>query len=125
MSEQIVDAAEQRPVQFCGLFRSDEHGVVRVREAALIGAMLRNGFKKDYGRGIPEGTLAHYVGKNLTDDAWKVALQRLVNWKWAELHAGYRGGGVRVKLTEMGKYHAVQLCCERQRAGKSPDGIEA
>jgi hypothetical protein len=116
---------QKRPVQFLGIYRSDEYGVVGVRDAMLLGSILRTAWRKDHdARGVPEGTLANYVRKNSTDEMWKVAIQRLVNWKMATLVAGFSGGHVRVKLTSTGAAHAVDLCCESQRRGKPVDGIE-
>jgi hypothetical protein len=114
-----------RPVKFCGIYRSDQYGVVGVREAMLLGSILRTAWRKDHdGKGVPEGTLANYVRKNSDDPMWQVAIQRLVNWKMAELVAGYSRGHVRVTLTNVGKGHAIDLCCELQRRGEPVDGIE-
>jgi hypothetical protein len=105
-----VDVAEQRPVRFCGVYRSDQHGVVGACDASLLG------------RGVPEGTLAHLVHKSFTDEAWKVAIARLLDWKFAELEAGFKGGALRVVLTELGVYWAQELCGQRQLDGKPVDG---
>jgi len=124
MSEQVVDIAEQRPVRFCGQVRSDQRGVVDYADAQLMGAMLRNGWRKDFdGKGVPEGTLAHFVGLSLNDDAWKIAIRRLMDWKFLELEAGFKGGALRVVLTELGKSYAQELCGERQREGKPQEGL--
>src|ERR1700733_4007741 len=122
MSEQFVDAVEQRPVRFCGVFRSDQHGVVGAREAALLGAIVRNAWRNNFdGRGVPEGTLAHLVAKNLNDKAWKLSIQRLIDWQFVQLEAGYKGGWPRVVLTPAGRAAAIQLCGDRQREGKPVD----
>jgi len=116
---------QTRPVKFLGHYRSDEHGVVGARAAMLLGSILRTAWRKDRdGKGVPEGTLANSVRKNSTDEMWKVAIQRLVSWKMAELHAGYGGTALRVRLTSLGKRHAIDLCCELQRRGKPVDGLE-
>ncbi|MGA8761502.1 MAG: hypothetical protein WB562_01315 [Candidatus Sulfotelmatobacter sp.] len=122
----MPETVEQtRPVKFLGLYRSDEYGVVGVREAMLLGSILRTAWRKDHdGKGVPEGTLANYVRKNSTDETWKIAIQRCLNWQWAELVVGFSGGHIRVKLTSRGEKHAIDLCCELQRRGKPVDGID-
>jgi hypothetical protein len=122
----MPEALEQiRPVKFLSIYRSDEHGVVGAREAALLGAILRTAWRKNYdGRGVPEGRLANFIGKKQTDEMWRVAIQRCVNWKWAELVASYRSDSVNIVLTSLGKDFAAHLCGERQLAGKPVDGSE-
>jgi hypothetical protein len=128
MNNEVIDLAsveeKPRPVQFCGIFRSDEHGAVGEKEAHLLGLILRNAFRKDHdGSGIPEGTLAHYVQRNLSDVDFQVAIKRLVNWKMVVLVVGYGAReGVRVKLTPTGSFHAVNLICGRQVKGLAPEG---
>jgi hypothetical protein len=122
----MPETVEQtRPVRFLYRYWSDEHGVVGAREAALLGAILRNAWRKDaVGDGVPEGRLANFVGKKQTDVMWKVAIQRCVNWKWAELAAGYRSDSVNVVLTALGRQYAEYLCGDRYLAGLPVDGIE-
>lgn len=127
--EEVLDAVEEvkpQPVQFCGLCRSDEHGVVGTTEAHLMAMILRNAFRRDHdNRGVPQGTLANLVQRKLSDRDWQIAITRLVNWKMAVLVAGYgtREGQVSVKLTNTGTFHAVNLICGRQVKGLSPDGV--
>lgn len=123
----MEETVEQtRPVRFLdNRYWSDEHGAVGAREAALLGSLLRTAYRKDHdGRGVTEGFLANWLHKPKTDEMWKIALQRCVTWKWVELIPAYSGEAVRVVLTSVGKRHAIQLCCERQRAGKPVDVVE-
>jgi hypothetical protein len=116
---------QKRPVKFFGRFWSDEHGVVGAREAALMAAIIRTAWRKDFdGKGVSEGFLSSWIHKTKTDEMWKIAIHRIVNWKLAELVPAYSGDAVRVKLTGIGKKFAVDLCCELQRRGKPVDGTE-
>ena len=124
---------EQRQFQHLGLYRSavGENGVSRpltIREARLDGAALRTLYRRDHSQGcklgLPEGALSNYIGKRMTDEVWIACMKRLQEWKMIEFIPSYRGDGLYVRLTEPGKHWAIELCCARQRAGKSPDGIE-
>ena len=124
--EQTVD----RLIKHLGIYRSivGTTGISRpvtLHEARLDGAVIRNGWRRNYsGDGIPEGRLANFVGKKLTDETWIACIKRLQDWKIIDLVAGYHGDTRRVVLTAEGEYWALQLCGERQLAGMSPDGIE-
>lgn len=129
----MPELVEQRPFKHLDLYRSvvGENGVSRpvtIREARLDGAVLRTLFRRDHSQGcklgLPEGALSNYIGKRMTDETWSACMRRLQDWKMIEFIPSYRGDGLYVRLTESGKHYAIQLCCERQRAGKSPDGIE-
>lgn len=109
----------QQPIRVFGLFRTG----VSARDSAVLGAILRNGWRKDFdGKGVPEGRLSNFIGKNLDDEVWKRNLERLIDWNLVELVAGYHGDVRRIKVTPEGQYWAIELCGDRQLAGKPVDG---
>jgi hypothetical protein len=129
----MQELVEQRPFQHLGLYRSvvGEKGVSRpltLREARLDAFTLRTLYRRDHSQGckqgMPEGALSNYIGKRMTDETWTACIKRLQEWKMIEFIPSYRGDGLYVRLTEPGKFWAIELCCARQRSGKSPDGVE-
>lgn len=135
MSEQIVDLAEDEPrlINHLGLKRSvvGENGVSRpltIREARIDGAALRTLYRRDNSQGcrdgVPEGVLASYVKRKISDPDWQACMSRLLDWKMIRIVPAYFGDVRRIALTPGGLYWAGELIGERQRVGKPPDGIE-
>jgi hypothetical protein len=109
---------QQRLVNFLGR-------EVGAREAALLASILRRAWRNAWrkaavGEGVPEASLARCVGKQKTDEMWKVAIQRCVNWGWVELVRRSDSVNV-VELTPLGRQHAEYLC---GLSGLPVDGIE-
>jgi hypothetical protein len=129
----MPELTEQRPIKHLGIYRSvlGDNGISRsvtIREARLDGAALRTLYRKDRSHGckegLPEGALANYIGKKMTDEMWVACLKRLHEWKMIDFIASYHGDVVRVALTPSGYGWAMELCGLRQRAGLPLDGVE-
>jgi hypothetical protein len=132
MSEQFVDAVEQRPIRHLGVYRSvvGDKGISRpltIQEARLDGCLLRTLFRKDHStdcEGLPEGLLASYVHEKMTNPAWVACMTRLLDWRMIEIVPAYYGDARRIALTQIGRHWALQLIGERQIEGRPVDGIE-